>query len=128
MPCTVFSTELLEHEARETFVRGPHRPCMRAVSADMSDMSCMAGVSGWVGLKTLVAGLTRSKGSSESEIPSHVDDSRCFSIVFKNKTAIHLELPVLGNGRSRAEWLDAFRDLCDGSYKALLHPGEFEDT
>ena len=101
---------------------------MRAVNTVIADISCIVDVAGWVGLKTLVAGLTRSKGSSESEIPSHVDDSRSFSIVFKNKTAIHLELPVLGNGRSRAEWLDAFRDLCDGSYKALLHPGEFEET
>ena len=81
-----------------------------------------------MGLKTLVAGLTKSKGGSESEIPSHVDDARCFSIVFKNKTAIHLELPALGNGRSRAEWLDAFRDLCDGSYKALLHPEDIEES
>ena len=85
-------------------------------------------IAGWVGLKTLVAGLTKSKGGSESEIPSHVDDSRCFSIVFKNKTAIHLELPVLGNGRSRAEWLDAFRDLCDGTYKSLLHPDELDES
>ena len=85
-------------------------------------------IAGWVGLKTLVAGLTKSKGGSQSEIPSHVDDARCFSIVFKNKTAIHLEVPAMGNGRSRAEWLDAFRELCDGSYKALLHPEDFDDS
>lgn len=39
------------------------------------------------------------------------DPDRCFSIVFTNHTAIHLEVPHDGNGRSRNEWLSAFEDL-----------------
>ena len=41
---------------------------------------------GWVGLKTLVAGLTKSKG--EGDIPSHVDDLRCLSLVFSGNSAV----------------------------------------
>lgn len=41
---------------------------------------------GWVGLKTLVAGLTKNKG--EGDIPSHVDDLRCLSLVFSGNSAV----------------------------------------
>lgn len=39
-----------------------------------------------MGLKTLVAGLTKSKG--EGDIPSHVDDLRCLSLVFSGNNAV----------------------------------------
>lgn len=74
---------------------------------------------GWVGLKTLVAGLTKSK-AADAEIPSHVDDAKCFSIVFSSNSAVHLELPPNGNGRSRDEWVDGFASLARNGYSALL--------
>ncbi len=39
-----------------------------------------------MGLKTLVAGLTKSKG--EGDIPSHVDDLRCLSLVLSGNSAV----------------------------------------
>ena len=48
---------------------------------------------GWVGLKTLVAGLTKSKG--EGDIPSHVDDLRCLSLVFSGNSAVRTQTPCL---------------------------------
>jgi len=48
---------------------------------------------GWVGLKTLVAGLTKSKGG-EGDIPSHVDDARCLSLVFSGNSAVRCLSPV----------------------------------
>jgi hypothetical protein len=41
------------------------------------------------------------------------DPARSFSITFTNRTAIHLEIPHSGNGRSRAEWVSALQDLKD---------------
>jgi len=73
---------------------------------------------GWVGLKTLVVGLTKSKG--EGDIPSHVEDKHCFSLVFSGNSAIHLELPEGGNGRSRDEWVAAFADLAAKAYGPLM--------
>lgn len=76
-----------------------------------------------MGLKTLVAGLTKSK-LADSEIPSHVDDAKCFSIVFSSNSALHLELPPNGNGRSRDEWVDAFGALVGNGYTSLLNDPE----
>ena len=39
-----------------------------------------------MGLKTLVAGLTKSKG--EGDIPSHVTDDRCLSILLSSNSAV----------------------------------------
>ena len=66
-----------------------------------------------------MAGLTKSK-AVDAEIPSHVDDLKCFSIVFSNNSAVHLELPPHGNGRSRDEWVDAFDALAKDAYTVLL--------
>jgi hypothetical protein len=74
---------------------------------------------GWVGLKTLVAGLG-GKSKTDDSIPEGVDDHKSFSIVFTSNSAIHLELPPGGNGRSRDEWVAAFEDLADGLYKQLV--------
>ena len=76
-----------------------------------------------MGLKTLVAGLTKSK-AIDAEIPSHVDDAKCFSIVFSGTSAVHLELPPHGNGRSRDEWVDAFTSLAANGYSSLLNDPE----
>ena len=80
-------------------------------------------MAGWVGLKTLVAGLTKSK-LADSEIPCHVDDNKCFSIIFSSNSALHLELPPNGNGRSRDEWVRAFAALAGNGYTTLFNEAE----
>lgn len=41
---------------------------------------------------------------------------RCFSLVFANRAALHLEIPSFGNGRSRNEWVSAWASLMYGNF------------
>ncbi|KAK9808686.1 hypothetical protein WJX72_001889 [[Myrmecia] bisecta] len=69
---------------------------------------------GWSGLKAMIPGLKKP-----SNTPAEPDEGKSFSIVFTHNSAIHLELPPLGNGRSREEWVAAFQDLATQAYKSL---------
>ncbi|CAL8470417.1 g9959 [Coccomyxa elongata] len=44
-----------------------------------------------------------------------VDNARSLSVWSSDKTALHLELPSCGNGRSRREWMDAITDVIGSS-------------
>ncbi len=73
---------------------------------------CNAGA--WEGFKGLIPGLNK-KGPEKGALV--VDEARALSICFNGNTALHLELPPQGNGRSRQEWLVAFQDLADHHYQ-----------
>ena len=62
-------------------------------------------------------GFKASKAKEEERQP---EDSKSFSIVLGGGSAIHLEVPLGGNGRSRDEWVAAFQDLADDSYSTIL--------
>ena len=78
----------------------------------------------WAGIKGLIPGLNK-KGPEKA--PGTVDEKQALSICFHGNTALHLELPPQGNGRSRQEWLVAFQDLADHHYRqeiAAMSPRE----
>ena len=43
--------------------------------------------------------------------------TRCFSVIFRDTSALHLEVPETGNGRSRNEWVNAFKGVLNESFE-----------
>ncbi len=79
------------HDARPNSASGAAWSRPVEVRPAVAEGEGVRGCAGWVGLKTLVAGLAKGKG--EGDIPSHVDDTRCFSLVFSGNSAVGLLVP-----------------------------------
>ena len=48
--------------------------------------------------------------------------SRCFTIIFLDNSALHLEVPETGNGRARNEWVEAFKGVLNERFEDTAVP------
>ncbi|GMH32816.1 hypothetical protein BSKO_00650 [Bryopsis sp. KO-2023] len=86
-----------------------------ALIKEGTEMFPKQDTSSWGSIKRYVKG---KKGGRLGPVPI---PENSFSIFFSTKTAIHLEIPMGGNGRSRDEWVSAFSNLGERLLDDRIH-------